>query len=274
MIMQKTLFVGALATLSVASVAATAAPAFAASLVVPNSLDGAPGNTFANFLNVDSRGSSRMQQVYASSQFSAITSPIFITEISFRPPAASGGTTGGSAFGPTTINDVLINLSTTSAKPTSGAGALLSAFASNIGADETTVFNGDLTISSSNTVVNPDNNLRAFDISIALTTPFLYDPTLGNLLLDIRNPSGGFTSNLDTEQGPTGVGIFYRRLSISNINKTAVDAENGQLLSGGVITQFGYRPVPTPALLPGLIGMGVAALRKRRSQGEGDESLS
>jgi len=32
----------------------------------------------------------------------------------------------------------------------------------------------------------------------------------------------------------------------------------------------GFEPIPTPALLPGLIGMGAAALRKRK--GEGDES--
>ncbi|TVP66099.1 MAG: PTPA-CTERM sorting domain-containing protein [Leptolyngbya sp. LCM1.Bin17] len=39
-----------------------------------------------------------------------------------------------------------------------------------------------------------------------------------------------------------------------------------------ISSQYGGRatPVPTPALLPGLIGMGVAALRKRK--GEGDES--
>jgi hypothetical protein len=39
-----------------------------------------------------------------------------------------------------------------------------------------------------------------------------------------------------------------------------------------VSSQYGAdaAPVPTPALLPGLIGMGVAALRKRRQQGESD----
>jgi hypothetical protein len=45
--------------------------------------------------------------------------------------------------------------------------------------------------------------------------------------------------------------------------------------AGSVLTvssQYGadVAPVPTPALLPGLVGMGVAALRKRRQQGESD----
>jgi hypothetical protein len=38
------------------------------------------------------------------------------------------------------------------------------------------------------------------------------------------------------------------------------------------ISNFSVTPVPTPALLPGLIGMGVAALRKKRSEAEESEA--
>jgi hypothetical protein len=259
MITQKNLVVGILATLSVA---ASAPQAFAASLVAPNISDGASGNSSFSFpFNIGNNGSARLQQVYASSQFSAITSPVFITEILFRPDRF------GSAFGPTTIRDVLINLSTTSAAP-NNANALSNTFADNIGPDETTVFNGDLSISSSNTVVGP-NRLKAFDISIAFMTPFLYDPTLGNLLLDIRNPSGGVTSSLDALANFESLGLISGVLSSSTTNKTAVDAATGSRVTGGLITQFVYEsaePIPTPALLPGLIGMGVAAFRRKRGE--------
>jgi hypothetical protein len=38
------------------------------------------------------------------------------------------------------------------------------------------------------------------------------------------------------------------------------------------ISNFNVTPVPTPALLPGLIGMGVAALRKKRGEAEESEA--
>lgn len=38
------------------------------------------------------------------------------------------------------------------------------------------------------------------------------------------------------------------------------------------ISNFNVTPVPTPALLPGLIGMGVAALRKKQSEAEESEA--
>ncbi|MBE9155744.1 PTPA-CTERM sorting domain-containing protein [Nodosilinea sp. LEGE 06152] len=52
-------------------------------------------------------------------------------------------------------------------------------------------------------------------------------------------------------------GISYFEISMPN----SIDWEVDHL-------QYGYQPIPTPALLPGLIGMGVAALRKRRTDEE------
>ena len=40
------------------------------------------------------------------------------------------------------------------------------------------------------------------------------------------------------------------------------------------IDNLGYSEVPTPALLPGLIGIGAAALRKRRRQDEGADTAA
>ena len=56
-------------------------------------------------------------------------------------------------------------------------------------------------------------------------------------------------------KSPLGISSF--EISMPNSNDWEVDH-----------LQYGYQPVPTPALLPGLIGMGVAALRKRKTNEE------
>lgn len=69
-------------------------------------------------------------------------------------------------------------------------------------------------------------------------------------------------------------GDFYDLYDFGGVATTSGSftlASNGPALSH--ITFFdteGTTPIPTPALLPGLIGMGVAALRKRK--GEAEES--
>ncbi len=60
---------------------------------------------------------------------------------------------------------------------------LSTTFANNVGPDDTIVFNrGPLALTSAGTDL--------FDITINFDTPFLYDPALGNLLLDVRNFGG------------------------------------------------------------------------------------
>jgi hypothetical protein len=143
-----------------------------ASVVVPNALAAVEGNQASEFLTGDSRSTSiRYQQVFAASQFSGINT---FYEIAFRPDAISG-----IAFS-TTLSNTRISLSTTSKVP----DGLSATFASNIGADETVVYSGNLAISSSDTA--GPGGTRAFDIVVNLSTPFTYDPSLGNLLLDFQ----------------------------------------------------------------------------------------
>ncbi len=60
------------------------------------------------------------------------------------------------------------------------------------------VFSGSLEAVANNSQSAERPN--GFDIVIKLTTPFLYDPSKGNLLLDIRNTQGGIqTPPLDQE---------------------------------------------------------------------------
>jgi hypothetical protein len=55
----------------------------------------------------------------------------------------------------------------------------------------------------------------------------------------------------------SALGISYFEISMPKSDDWEVDH-----------LQYGYEPIPTPALLPGLIGMGVAALRKRQTDEE------
>ena len=91
-----------------------------------------------------------------------------------------------------------IDLSTTSQT----IAGLSSSFAANVGANDATVFNGDLKLSSAN--VMGSGTAKAFDITINLTTPFLYNPAAGNLLLDIRNSNGQLTGLFDAQADATG----------------------------------------------------------------------
>src|SRR5688572_958558 len=112
-----------------------------------------------------------------------------ITELRMRPSAAFGR-----AF-TATIANLQINLSTTSIEP----DRLNGTFAQNVGTDDTVVFQGSLTVSSR--FVGPANGPKEFDIIIPLTTPFLYDPSRGNLLIDFRNVSGSSATHVDIGQG-------------------------------------------------------------------------
>ncbi|GAB4160461.1 MAG: hypothetical protein Fur0046_39560 [Cyanobacteria bacterium J069] len=63
--------------------------------------------------------------------------------------------------------------------------------------------------------------------------------------------------------GTTGSGNYFSFVSDSNddfFDQVTFSRTNGFLS----IDNVAYRVVPTPALLPGIIGMGIAALKKRR----------
>src|SRR5258706_15300151 len=110
-------------------------------LVVPNayaSVEGSIGNNYP--FNI---GANTMHylQVYAASEFGAMPAAgAFITGIAFRRDA------GWPAFS-ATLRAMQINLSTTAKAP----DGLASTFASNVGADDTIVFVGSLSLSSTAT---------------------------------------------------------------------------------------------------------------------------
>ncbi len=170
--------------------------------------------------NIDSM---RYQQVYASSEFSTA---ILITGIDFRVSGLLDGFTS-------TLPSIQMNLSTTRA----AVDGLSEVFADNVGADDTVVFaKGPLTLSGA--AGGQPGDLKSFDVHIAFTTPFLYDPSSGNLLLDVRNFGGGVTAPFSTTQSETD--------STSRVASFDGNADRGNTDSSGLITQFDFDPVATP----------------------------
>jgi MYXO-CTERM domain-containing protein len=188
---------------------------------------------------------------------------VTIERISFRPDA-----TYGSAFA-TTLSDIQINLSTTS----SSLADLTGVFADNIGSDDTIVVDrGALSLASSFT--GPDDGPKVFDIHIDLDTPFLYDPTAGNLLLDVRNCEGQVDSYVFPVFDADYSNELWRGFT-TNPNVDGVDSAEATLYGRGfgLVTQFTFTPIDTGAVTspaPGAfllttIGLaGLAARRRRR----------
>jgi hypothetical protein len=209
-----------------------------ASIVVPGSADGVEGDQGNLFPfsdgSVPGISSQRYQQVYGASAFSSASGPLLITDIFFRPDA----TLLGAPFS-TTIPSIQINLSTTSA-PVDG---LSFTFADNVGANDTIVFNGALTLSTAYT--GPSGGPKDFDISIHLSTPFTYDPAAGNLLLDVRNFGASVTDRFDTAGD---LNDSVSRVYTSNDGRDVNSSTATFTGTEGLVTRFDFTPAPATPL--------------------------
>ncbi len=230
----------------------------AAQVVAPNANETVPGglqspSPFRRGSNALGNGAGAHNQiVYSSDFFTGTGSPISITAFSLRPLSDFLGSD-------VSITQTTIRLSTTSASEST----LSETFADNLGADAQVVFDGALTIDSTPTPASGGTN--AFDQIVTLQTPFVYDPSEGNLLLDVVVPvdatvtTNGFFGSLafDTVNLPAdGIG--------SVVNLTDGDATGGTVSTAAAVTQFTFDVVPEPAslsmLLLGTLGF---ALRRR-----------
>jgi hypothetical protein len=154
------------------------------------------------------------------------------------------------------LPSIRIDLSTTTQAP----DGLSLTFANNIGANNTTVFGGPTgaLLSLSSTASGQPRN---FDVTINLSVPFLYNPSLGNLLLDVRNFGGGGTNVFDAEET---LGDSVSRIVTSNSGVNSATADFGD--SVGLVTQFTFVGVPEPSamLLVGTSAASFWGVRLRR----------
>ncbi|WP_296595183.1 PEPxxWA-CTERM sorting domain-containing protein [Phenylobacterium sp.] len=231
-----------------------AAPAVAADIIVPGANAGQSGGS-NNFMPFDLADgvSQRYQQFYNSSAFG--DAPVTLYGIKFR--LATTGGTPGAPFD-ALIDNITINLSTAA---TDLAAASLT-FAANVGADNTTVFDGPLHLTS--TSPTKTSGVQPFDVLIQFENPFVYDPTKGDLLLDVFNFSGGETGLFDYITG--GSDMLTRVVGRQGgVNDTTAFFQQ----RAGLVTAFATTPVPEPAtwaLMISGFGLAGAALRRRRER--------
>jgi hypothetical protein len=223
--------------------------ASADSIVVPNGLDTTDGN---DGLGPWPSGDYRNQDFISSSQFNA---PIRITAIYLRPDITQPS--------PATVSftNHQIFFSTTSR----AISAMSMTFADNIGPDNTLVSSGPLTVSTLN---QPGpGTARLFDIFFPLATPYLYNPSLGNLLIDSHvTGSTGAAITQDFESGNLAVKTLFFA--------GAADATTGSFLSNNLfhVIRFDFQVVPEPSSLAFLAVAALAAIAialwwwKRRCQ--------
>ena len=204
----------------------------------------AGGGTIVPFTTGTNLGPSlRYQQVYGASDFTHLGTPFLITEVRFN------NARGNQYLGVTTAMRAQLDFSTTSRGP----DALSSVFAENVGSDRTTVLSGVLDLHS--------EDGGDFSLHVPLQAPFLYDPSLGNLLFDVRVfqtvdqnfgmiPPGYPTLTAATRLGDT----------VSSVFTFDVGAETARFTETvGLLTSFQVTPVPEPGVLTMLI-IGVGSL--------------
>lgn len=219
------------------------------------------GDTFSTVPFTGSPNSARFQQVYDSAAFTFFGQrPYLIHELQFR---TDGDGTGFFSRFP----GFQINMSTTT-RPVDGLSAI---FAENVGRNDATVIPfGPYQVTGG---YFSDIRPQLFTTVITFSTPFYYDPSQGNLLLDIRNSGGGSTGwGIPPFFGPAYVdAVNVTGDSVSSVAANNVNALSGTPSSLGLVTRFMVTPVPEPStfalLLVGLVAFGFSA-RSRQTRKE------
>ncbi len=195
-------------------------------IIVPAGLtftNGDAGTAVPFLIEQAGLSSTRYQQVYAAAQFSAlqgagglINSLLFRADEHNTHPIQS------------TIGNIQIDLSTTAALP----DGLSATFANNVGSDDSVVYSGSLFLTS------------LLPVTISLSHPFFYNPSQGNLLLDVRNFTGALPPidiNSPFMDAANDLGD-----AVSCVYASNVGAATGTPSTVGLVTGFIVTPIPEP----------------------------
>ena len=189
---------------------AFAAAAIGATVTVPGAWVNTAGTSEP--LPIFTNSTLRDQELIGPEQFGSGTA-LVITKIAFRAFPGSGPVSGRAT-------SLAVHLSTSPLFPNTdnGRAQMSPTYANNVGPDDTVVYSGPAVLSSPG-CAGPSP--CPFDQVITLTTPFLYNPTLGSLLVDLQYtgytatsgsldgalfplPPGGAVAHVSGVSGPTG----------------------------------------------------------------------
>lgn len=212
--------------------------AHAETVVVPNGLSTAEGNMAAP----NATDPRRVMQVYDASHFSTVGMPLLISKLTLRPASAQQG--------PGTLTDFNLrtSLSTTGRSPET----ISTVFEENIGPDYMQVASSNTKTFTTANLPGPGNT-RQFDVVVPFDEPFLYDSSVGNLLLEFQ------VGPPDTN----GQIVFDFAAGDPAVNMVAAfgspTATTGEILGMGFVTQFTYQPIPEPSSFV-LLGLSLLSI--------------
>ncbi|MCA8978133.1 MAG: PKD domain-containing protein [Planctomycetes bacterium] len=210
----------------------TAAPVVAqSSVVIPVGFASTPGNS-ANYYPWGTSASGwnglRLLATYGAVNFTGqnITAPILIDRLQWRPddqaPAVSGGT----------FTVATVEMSTSPV----GWRAVTTNIAADHGPDRAVVYSGPVVYAPTTGGISWTPQSRCVDVT--LTSPFLYDPLAGDLVIDVYYPSwsfvGGTLGGLDVVDSTPSASRVY--------GTSSYPGGNGTTLHHGLVVEVDYVP--------------------------------
>lgn len=227
-------------------------------IVAPNAqteVYGNSGDSIPFWIPWDRPGdSARFQQVYAASEFSNFpTAGGVITGIAFR---------ANEPFFGYTLSNIQVSFSTTLKSPDS----LSPVFSENVGLDDLIVLGpGALNIPGAF-----PSSPTYWDVVVPLASPFYYQPSNGNLLMDVRNYGGRseFSATIASFDGQFTMGDSVSSVYASARTGGGVGSLSGEVWTFGFVTRFEFIPIPEPssALLLCMAGTLLVFVRCRKGR--------